>query len=113
MTLRRIAVAGATGLVGRCLVQQLCAEPGVAEVHGLARRPLEWTHPKLQMHRVDFAALPALPPVLKGRCPYSYVSVFDSSPRAVKAELRLKSAQNRSEHQWPVDCPFQGLNSHD
>ena len=63
MTLRRIAVAGATGLVGRCLVQQLCAEPGVAEVHGLARRPLDWTHPKLQMHRVDFAALPALPAV--------------------------------------------------
>ncbi|WP_293224181.1 NAD(P)H-binding protein [Ottowia sp.] len=63
MTSRRVAVAGATGLVGRCLVQQLCAEPAVAAVHGLARRPLGWTHPKLHMHVVDFAALPALPPV--------------------------------------------------
>ena len=61
MSLRRIAVAGATGLVGRCLVQRLCADPGVAEVHGLARRPLDWTHPKLTRHVVDFAALPALP----------------------------------------------------
>ena len=63
MTARRIAVAGATGLVGRCLVQQLCAEPSVGTVHALARRPLDWTHPKLQMHVVDFAALPALPPL--------------------------------------------------
>ena len=60
---RRITVAGATGLVGRCLVQQLCAEPSVGTVHALARRPLDWTHPKLVMHVVDFAALPALPPL--------------------------------------------------
>ena len=63
MRSRRVAVAGATGLVGRCLVQQLCADSSVAEVHGLARRPLDWTHAKLTRHVVDFAALPALPPV--------------------------------------------------
>ena len=63
MTMRRIAVAGATGLVGRCLVQQLCAEPSVGTVHALARRPLDWAHPKLVMHVVNFAALPALPPL--------------------------------------------------
>ena len=63
MTGLRIAVAGATGLVGRCLVQQLCAEPSVDTVHALARRPLDWAHPKLVMHVVNFAALPALPPL--------------------------------------------------
>ena len=63
MTGRRVAVAGATGLVGCCLVQQLCAEPSVTVVHALARRPLDGAHPKLQMHVVDFAALPALPPL--------------------------------------------------
>ena len=60
---RSVAVAGASGLVGRCLVEQLCADPSVSVVHALARRPLTETHPKLQVHVVDFTALPALPPV--------------------------------------------------
>jgi uncharacterized protein YbjT (DUF2867 family) len=60
-TPRAVAVAGATGLVGRCLVERLCAQPSVTVVHALARRPLELQHPKLHMHVVDFAALPALP----------------------------------------------------
>ena len=37
---RRVAVAGASGLVGRALVARLCADPGVAQVHALVRRPL-------------------------------------------------------------------------
>ncbi|GAA4420959.1 NAD(P)H-binding protein [Acidovorax lacteus] len=56
-------VAGATGLVGRCLVQQLCADPGVGTVHALVRKPLPMQHPKLHCHVVDFAALPSLPPL--------------------------------------------------
>lgn len=58
---RVVAVAGATGLVGREIVARLCAEAGVARVHALARRPLAQSHAKLQMHVVDFAALPLLP----------------------------------------------------
>ena len=60
---RRVAVAGATGLVGRCLVAGLCADPAVAEVHALVRRPLDIRHPKLHLHVVDFNALPAPPPL--------------------------------------------------
>ncbi|MCO5055760.1 NAD(P)H-binding protein [Thermomonas sp.] len=60
---RRVLVAGATGLVGASLVACLCEDPGVAEVHALARRDLPCAHPTLRVHRVDFAALPALPPV--------------------------------------------------
>ena len=60
---RSVVVAGASGLVGRCLVEQLCADPSVSVVHALVRRPLTETHPKLQVHVVDFTALPALPPV--------------------------------------------------
>lgn len=60
---RSVLVAGASGLVGRCLVEQLCADPSVSVVHALVRRPLTETHPKLQVHVVDFTALPALPPV--------------------------------------------------
>lgn len=58
---RVVAVAGATGLVGREIVARLCAEADVARVHALARRPLAQSHAKLQMHVVDFAALPLLP----------------------------------------------------
>ena len=60
---RTVAVAGATGLVGRRLVQRLCADPRVGVVHALVRRPLTEMHPKLQPLVVDFAALPALPPI--------------------------------------------------
>ena len=60
---RSVLVAGASGLVGRCLVEQLCADPSVSVVHALVRRPLAETHPKLQVHVVDFTALPALPSV--------------------------------------------------
>ena len=60
---RSVVVAGASGLGGRCLVEQLCADASVSVVHALVRRPLAETHPKLQVHVLDFTALPALPPV--------------------------------------------------
>jgi uncharacterized protein YbjT (DUF2867 family) len=60
---RHVAVAGASGLVGRCLVARLCADPAVAQVHALVRRALPLTHPKLRTHEVDFAALPVLPAI--------------------------------------------------
>jgi len=60
---RVAAVAGASGLVGRCLIERLCADPAVAEVHALVRRPLPLAHPRLRCHVVDVAALPALPPL--------------------------------------------------
>lgn len=58
---RRVAVAGATGLVGRALVAVLCASPDVAQVHALSRRALELQHDKLTSHPVDFQALESLP----------------------------------------------------
>lgn len=60
---RAVAVAGATGLVGRSLVRRLCADPCVAVVHALVRRDPGLAHPKLRVQPVDFAALPALPPL--------------------------------------------------
>ena len=61
---RRVWLAGATGLVGRELLDRLLADPATAEVHLLLRRaaPLLPTHPKLHTHLVDFERLPALPP---------------------------------------------------
>ena len=58
---RRVLLAGATGLVGREILHGLLADDSVAAVHALARRALDVQHPKLAVHVVDFAALPALP----------------------------------------------------
>lgn len=56
-------VAGASGLVGREILQGLLADDNVATVYALVRRPLPLRHPKLTALVVDFAALPALPDV--------------------------------------------------
>ena len=59
---RTVLLAGATGLVGGQILQALLADPTVAQVHALTRRPLNQHHPRLKTHQVDFTTLPALPP---------------------------------------------------
>ena len=59
---RNVAVAGATGLVGRAVLEGLLADGSVAVVHVLGRREPGVAHPKLTPHVVDFKALPPLPP---------------------------------------------------
>ena len=54
-------IAGASGLVGRAILQGLLADDSVAKIHALARRELPLRHTKLTQHRVDFNQLPALP----------------------------------------------------
>jgi uncharacterized protein YbjT (DUF2867 family) len=58
---RRAAVAGATGLVGRAILEGLLADPGATAVHALVRRPLGAGPAKRVTHIVDFEALPSLP----------------------------------------------------
>ncbi len=48
-------MAGASGLVGRAILQGLLADDSVAAVHTLGRRELPLWHPKLTQHRVDFS----------------------------------------------------------
>nr|AIA11439.1 NADH(P)-binding [uncultured bacterium] len=56
-----MALAGATGLVGRAILEGLLADASVKTVHALGRREPGVAHPKLDAHVVDFAALPTLP----------------------------------------------------
>lgn len=51
---RVVAVAGATGLVGGELVRQLAAEPGVAEVRALVRRPCDFGLPRVRVCEIDY-----------------------------------------------------------
>jgi uncharacterized protein YbjT (DUF2867 family) len=60
---RVVALAGATGLVGREILRGLIADPSVAAIHVLGRRPVDGGNPKVTGHTVDFLSLPALPPV--------------------------------------------------
>lgn len=54
---RKAIVAGATGLVGQELVQLLLQDHDYEEVTMLVRRPVELTHPKLQVNVIDFDRL--------------------------------------------------------
>lgn len=60
---RVVGLAGATGLVGRAILEGLLADESVAAVHALGRRAPGLSHPKLTAHVVDFEALPPLPPL--------------------------------------------------
>jgi uncharacterized protein YbjT (DUF2867 family) len=60
---RTALVAGASGLVGREILQGLLADDSVTAVHSVGRRQLPLTHPKLTQHRVDFKASLTLPRV--------------------------------------------------
>ncbi len=55
--------AGATGLVGRSILEGLLADSSVQRVHVLARRKARVAHARITCHIVDFAALSPLPPV--------------------------------------------------
>jgi len=59
---RRVILAGATGLVGRELLNLLLEDPTVEVVHAFGRRPPGIDHPKLLAHVVDFASLSLMPP---------------------------------------------------
>jgi uncharacterized protein YbjT (DUF2867 family) len=56
-------LAGATGLVGRSLLDGLLADTSVQAVHVLGRRKPRVVHARLTCHVVDFAALAPLPAV--------------------------------------------------
>jgi uncharacterized protein YbjT (DUF2867 family) len=50
-------VLGATGLIGEQLVQQLLNDPAFSKVRILVRRPVQLSHPKLEVRLTDFGNL--------------------------------------------------------
>lgn len=58
-----MVLAGASGLVGGALLDQLLADESVLAVHALVRRDLGRIHGKLITHLVDFGAIAPLPPI--------------------------------------------------
>src|SRR5689334_25334265 len=60
---RSVALAGATGLVGRSILEGLLADRSVHAVHVLARRKPRVADARITCHIVDFTAIPPFPPV--------------------------------------------------
>jgi uncharacterized protein YbjT (DUF2867 family) len=67
---RRVALVGASGLIGRELAACLAADPACAELHLVLRRPLPAvdTSAKVQVHRLGAAGMPALAPIDDALC---------------------------------------------
>lgn len=55
-------VLGATGVVGRELVRELCESPGYDEVEAWARREIGFCHPELRARIVDFEGISDIAP---------------------------------------------------
>ena len=60
---RTVALAGATGLVSRSILEGLLADASVQSVHVLGRRNPRVAHVRITCHIVEFSALSPLPPV--------------------------------------------------
>lgn len=61
MNHRVAIIAGGTGLVGGELVQELLIDPSWDKVYLLVRKPLGWTHSKLELILTDWEKLPEFP----------------------------------------------------
>jgi uncharacterized protein YbjT (DUF2867 family) len=88
-------VVGATGLVGRALVDALLAEPRCEKVTALVRRPVERTHPKLESLEVDFEKLES---ALRGR---SATHAFCCLGTTIK-QAGTQAAFRRVDHDYPI-----------
>ena len=77
-------IAGASGLVGSHLLEQLLESPEYDRVIALGRRPLERTHPKLVPVVADFAALDKTTVDL--RCDDAFCCLGSTIKRAGSAE---------------------------
>lgn len=60
MQKRKALIAGATGLVGNCLLQQLLADEMYDKILVVTRKPIDILHPKLIKQQIDFNTIETL-----------------------------------------------------
>ncbi len=51
----RVAVIGASGGIGRALVNSLMSDGGVSEIYAFSRSTVDWNHEKIRGHYLDLA----------------------------------------------------------
>lgn len=87
-------VLGATGATGNEILQLLLKNDKYQEVSVFVRRPLSLTHPKLQVHVIDFDALETWQHLVTGSVLFSCLGTT------------LKAAGSKK-GQWKIDYEYQ------
>ena len=87
-------IIGATGATGKDLVQQLIADPDYSEVAVFVRKPLDFNHPKLSAHVIDFNKPDEWKHLVQGDVAFSCLGTT------------LKAAGGK-DAQWKVDYDYQ------
>ncbi len=84
-------VIGATGLVGKALVEQLLKEPQWQQVLSFSRRCLAFEHPKLKQFQVDFKQIERWQAQIKGHCLFICIgsTLHQAGSRQALAEVDL------------------------
>jgi uncharacterized protein YbjT (DUF2867 family) len=82
-------VLGATGLIGEQLVQQLLNDPAFSKVRILVRRPVELSHPKLEVKIVNFENLDDFKEKLgQGNCIFCCIGTTNNKVKGDKSAYR-------------------------
>jgi uncharacterized protein YbjT (DUF2867 family) len=96
----RLALVGATGMVGGCALRYALEHPGIEWVMSIGRRRLDISHPKLQeMLHQDFANCSSLAGTLSGAdaavfCLGAYTgAVSDSQLRTITVDYTVEFAR--------------------
>jgi uncharacterized protein YbjT (DUF2867 family) len=79
-------VIGATGLVGKNVVQQLLADPRFTQVTALVRRATAVRHEKYQEHLVDFGKPEAFAALVKGDVLFSAMGTTRADAGSIEAQ---------------------------
>lgn len=82
-------VVGATGLVGRALVEQLAAASHVDRVAAVTRRPFTHASPKVVNHVVDFERLHDHAAVFRGAWLFSALGTTKAQAGSLEAQRRV------------------------
>ena len=92
----RAIVVGATGAVGRDLVEALCADPRYTEVRTFTRRELGVDDPKLRPYVVDFERTEGWHDLVQGDVIFSALGTSKKQAGSKEAQYRPSRSRTAS-----------------
>lgn len=96
VSMKRVLVAGATGLIGHELIILLLENKSIEEVVSLARKPLSIDHPKLIQLKVDFDSLGNFAEEIYGDAVYCCIGTTKNKTPNLKEYYKI-------DHDYPVN----------
>jgi uncharacterized protein YbjT (DUF2867 family) len=98
MSTKKALLIGATGLIGKALLNQLLEDPAFSEVRVIARKKTGLQHPKLREHLIDFSKIQEAKDLFVGDVLFSTLGTT------------LKTAGSK-EKQYAIDYTMQYLSA--